>query len=329
MHAMNHWQRIEAAMRGEPADCPPITMWRHFPDDDLDVGKLAARTLAWQNRWDFDLIKFMPCNSYGVHDWGVETVYRGAPHGARETVKPAVEKTADWARIGDLDVRQGSYGQQNRALREVADALGGTVPILQTVFSPLSTARKLATEAFLADLRRAPEALERVLRVITDVSIRFALDAIEAGAHGVFLATQFASYRLLTADEYERFGKRYDVELLEALAGKARLNMLHAHGEDIMFDMLAAYPIEMFNWHDRLTEPSLAQAASRYRGVRVGGIAETGALVRGDLPAIEREVRDAIAQTDGRRLLIGPGCVVPITVRDEAVDAATRAARAA
>jgi uroporphyrinogen decarboxylase len=324
---MNHWQRIEAAMRGDPTDHPPLTMWRHFPDEDQHVDKLVTRTLEWQNRWQFDLIKFMPCNSYGVADWGVETAYRGAPHGARDTLKPVVERTEDWLRIRDLDVRQGSYGQQNQALRGVAKALGGTVPILQTVFSPLSTARKLATDAFLTDLRCKPDALERALGVITDVTIRFALDALEAGAHGVFLATQFASYRLLSAGEYERFGKPYDVAILEALSGKARVNMLHAHGADIMFDMLAAYPVEMFNWHDRLTEPSLKQAAGRYPGVRVGGVAETGALVRGDVPAIENEVRDAIAQTGGRRLLIGPGCVVPITVSDEAIDAAVRAAR--
>jgi uroporphyrinogen decarboxylase len=325
---MDHWQRIEAAMRGDATDRPPMTLWRHFPDEDQYVDKLVARTLAWQNRWDFDLIKFMPCNSYGVHDWGVETAYRGAPHGARETVQPAVVRTDDWLRIRDLDVRQGSYGQQNEALRAVAKALGGTVPILQTVFSPLSTARKLATDAFLADLRCAPDALEAALRVITDVTKRFALDALEAGAHGVFLASQFASFRLLTGAEYERFAKPYEVEILEALSGKARFNMLHVHGADIMFDLVSAYPVEMLNWHDRLTEPSLKQAGALFPGLRVGGIAETGALVRGDVPTIENEVRDAIAQTGGRRLLIGPGCVVPVTVSDAAIEAATRAARA-
>ena len=116
---MNHWQRIEAAMRRDPTDHPPLTMWRHFPDEDQHVDKLVARTLDWQNRWQFDLIKFMPCNSYGVADWGVGTAYRGAPHGARETLQPVVERTEDWLRIGDLDVRQGSYGQQNQALRGV------------------------------------------------------------------------------------------------------------------------------------------------------------------------------------------------------------------
>ena len=324
---MDHWQRIEATIRGERTDHPPVSFWRHFPDEDQHVEKLVARTLEWQRRWDFDVIKFMPCNSYGVEDWGVVTAYRGAAHGARDTLRPVVMRTEDWSRIRDLDVRQGCYGRQNDALRQVAKALQGTVPLLQTVFSPLSTARKLATDAFLADLRRERDVLERALRVITDVTIRFALDALDAGAHGVFLATQFASFRLLTAGEYERFGKTHDLQVLGALAGKTRLNMLHAHGEDIMFDLLRAYPVDMLNWHDRLTQPSLSQAATQFPGVVVGGIAEHGALLRGDLPAIENEVRDAIAQTGGRRLMIAAGCVTPITVSDAAVGAAVRAAR--
>ena len=103
--------------------------------------------------------------------------------------------------------------------------------------------------------------------------------------------------------------------------------MLHAHGDDIMFDLLADYPVEMINWHDRLTEPTLRDAASRFPGLLVGGLNEHGALAKGDLHAIEAEVRDAIAQTGGRRLMIGPGCVVPVAATDAAIGAALRAAR--
>jgi uroporphyrinogen decarboxylase len=35
-------------------------------------------------------------------------------------------------------------------------------------------------------------------------------------------------------------------------------------------------------------------------------------LPQGPIVAIGNEVRDAIAQTGGRRLMIAPGCVVPI-----------------
>lgn len=327
MQAMNHWQRIEAAMAGQATDRAPISLWRHFPDDDQYADKLVAHTLAWQERWQFDLVKFMPSGTYGIEDWGAVTAFQGQANGARAVIKPGVQRVDDWVALPDLDVRRGSYGLQNEALASAAKALKGAVPILQTVFSPLTTARKLAGDRVFADLRRAPDALARGLRVITDVTIRFSLDAIAAGAHGIFFATQLASDRLLTTQEYERFGKAYDLEVFAALEGKARFNMLHAHGEDIMFDLLDGYPAQMLNWHDRTAGPSLREMGTRFPGLLVGGIDEYGALLRTDQGAIAAQVKDAVAQTGGRRLLLGPGCVVPIAVTDAALDAAVRAAR--
>lgn len=326
MQSMNHWQRVEAAILGEPTDRPPVAMWRHFPDDDQHADKLVAHTLQWQRKWQFDLVKFMPSGTYGVEDWGAVSAYRGAANGAREVVQPAVVRTDDWLRLAPLDVRQGAYGRQNDALAATAKALKGEVPLLQTVFSPLTTARKLATDKLFADLRRSPDALEHALAVITDVTIRFALDALARGAHGVFFATQLASHRLLTESEYERFGKHYDLQVFAALRGKARLNMLHAHGDDIMFDLLSDYPAEMFNWHDRLTDPPLARAAERFPRLLVGGISEHGTLLYGTEQEIEDQVHEALLQTDGRRLMIGPGCVLPVAATEASLRAAIRAA---
>ncbi|BCN38198.1 hypothetical protein ALDI51_15170 [Alicycliphilus denitrificans] len=325
MQSMNHWQRIEAAIGGEATDRPPIALWRHFPEDDLHPDKLVAHTLQWQDKWQFDLVKFMPSGTYGVEDWGAVSAYRGAANGAREVVQPTVLRTEDWRRIAPLDVRQGSYGRQNEALAAAARGLGGRVPLLQTVFSPLTTARKMSTEKLFADLRCFPDELERALMVITEVTIRFALDALALGAHGVFFATQQASHRLLSTAEYERFGKRYDLMVFEALRGKARLNMLHAHGDDIMFDLLSDYPAEMFNWHDRLTDPTIAQAAGRFPRLLVGGIDEHGTLLHGSERDIEDQVHEALSQAAGRRLMIGPGCVLPVAATDASIRAAVRA----
>ena len=38
------------------------------------------------------------------------------------------------------------------------------------------------------------------------------------------------------------------------------------------------------------------------------------------------EVRNALDQTQGRRLMIAPGCVLPVCVTDEQISTATRAA---
>jgi len=79
---VDHWQRIKAAIAGAATDRLPVALWRHFPVDEQDPGKLAAHTLAWQRAWDFDLVKFMPSGTYGIEDWGARTAYEGAQNAA-------------------------------------------------------------------------------------------------------------------------------------------------------------------------------------------------------------------------------------------------------
>lgn len=323
---MDHWKRLEAALTGSKTDRAPVALWRHFPEDDQQPERLAALSLAWQRRWDFDLVKFMPSGTYGVEDWGAVSAWRHQPNGAREVVRPGIRSVQDWWDLPSLDTRRGAYGRQNEALALTARELRGQVPLLQTVFSPLTTARKLAGERLFADLRRAPDAVERALAVITDVTIRFAQEAVAAGAHGVFFATQLGSHRLLTQEEYRRFGRAFDLQVFDALRGTTRMDMLHVHGVDLMFDGFADYPVQMLNWHDRLTEPTLGEAARSFPGLLVGGLNEGETLVSGGPDAVEAQVREALAQTGGRRLVIAPGCVLRIDTPDDNIKAVLRAA---
>lgn len=324
---MDHWARIEAAIEGRRTDRVPVALWRHFPLDDQDPGRLAELTLQYQRDWDCDLVKFMPSGTYSVEDWGAKSVYEPTFNGARTIVETGVRRAEDWPRLPRLDPGKGVLGAQNEALARAARELLSSVPILQTVFSPLTTARKLAGEALLEHLRSAPEAVEAGLRVITDTTIDFALAALEAGAHGLFFATQLATTDALSAGEYERFGRKFDLEIFAAIKGRARLSMLHIHGENVMFDLLASYPVEMVNWHDRLTPPTLKEALAKFKGALVGGVEERELLVSGGEAAVRAQVRDAIAQTGGRRLMVGPGCVAAIAAPESNIRAVIEEAR--
>lgn len=324
---MNHFERIEAAVCGGSTDLVPVALWKHFPVEDQDPAKLAALTVAWQRRYDFDLVKFMPSGTYCVEDWGAKSAFEGAANGARAVVVPGVVSPAGWRKLQRLDPGKGVLGAQNGALRTAATELGGTVPILQTLFSPLTTARKLAGDVVFEHLRRHPAELHAGLRTIADTTIDFALAALEAGAHGFFLATQCANTDVLSVAEYRDFGARYDLEILAAVKGRARLNMLHAHGLDVMFDLLAAYPVEMMNWHDRLTPPALDEALARFPKALVGGIAELDTLVTGTAQEVRAQVRDAIERTGGRRLVVGPGCVAGIYAPEQNLRAVVEEAR--
>jgi uroporphyrinogen decarboxylase len=90
--------------------------------------------------------------------------------------------------------------------------------------------------------------------------------------------------------------------------------MLHLHGEDLMFDELAGYPAHVLNWYDRRSGPSLREARARTDRCLAGGIDHEGTLLAGTPEEVAAQVRDAVAQVDGRGLLLAPGCGVPITV---------------
>ncbi len=80
---MNKRERLEAAISGQGVDRMPVALWRHFPGDDQDPAHLAAATVAFQRRWDFDFVKVTPASSFQIRDWGVQDVWTGNIEGTR------------------------------------------------------------------------------------------------------------------------------------------------------------------------------------------------------------------------------------------------------
>ena len=313
---MDKRSRVMAALRREPVDRPPVSFWRHVPDVDHTAPGLARAMLAFQQRWDLDFVKVMSSGVYCVEDWGCQLAYRGSPLGARQCSKHAVERRGDWDRIRALDPGAGALGRELEALGLIARGRADDAPILHTVFSPLTVARKLAGARALTDLREAPGAVEPALDAITETMARHARAALAAGADGLFLATQAATPDVLTAEEWSRVELPRMRRMLEAVAGGSAFTMLHLHGRDVHFDQAATLPVHAINWHDRLTAPTLAEARARFTGGLVGGLAEGRTLLQGPPDAAAAEAREAVAQTAGRGILVGPGCVLPLATPD-------------
>jgi len=321
---MTKEERIQAALRREPVDRVPIALWRHFPGDDQNPESLARVTLAFQERFDFDFIKVSPSNAFCAADWGSKTIYQGHENGTREYVEYAVKEAKGWQRLKPLNVTRGVLGEQLECLRFLHGEIGGRVPFIQTVFNPLMVAKYLAGPEFIIHLRRYPREFKRALSVIGKTMSDFAREAIRAGADGIFLAVQHASYHLLSEGEYREFGIPYDLQIVEA-ASDGWFNLLHIHGEKIMFDLLSDYPVQAVNWHTRTTSPTLRDAQSRFSGALVGGLGLWDPLVRGSPEEVKAQVNEAIAQTGGRGLIVGAGCVVPITAPQINIRAAREA----
>jgi uroporphyrinogen decarboxylase len=313
---MDKRERVLAAVGGRPVDRPPVSFWRHVPDVDHTAAGLAEAMLAFQRRWDLDFVKVMSSGVYCVEDWGCAVAYQGSPNGAKQCTRHAVQGRGDWARIRALDPGAGALGREIEAVRLIARGRADDAPILHTVFSPLTVARKLAGDRLVEDLRGAPDAVEPALDAITETVAAHARAALEAGADGIFFATQTAAPEAVTAEECARFDVPRMRRVLDAVAGRSVFTLLHVHGRDIYFDLAAALPAHAVNWHDRLTAPGLSEARTRFAGALVGGLSEGRTLLRGPADAVTAEVRDALAQTGGRGIMIGPGCVLPLATPD-------------
>jgi uroporphyrinogen decarboxylase len=308
---MTKAERLQAAIRGEPVDRPPVALWRHFPGDDQCPQDLATETVAFQRRYDFDFVKVTPASSFCLQDWGAEDVWMGNMEGTREYTVYPVRVPEDWRNLRLLEPTQGALGAQLEVLRLIARDLGET-PFIQTIFSPLAQAKNLVGEEnLLVHLRRWPDALHAGLETITATTIRFVEAARATEIAGIFYAVQHAQYRLLSEEEYRAFGRPYDLRILEAALG-LWLNVLHLHGNDVMVDLLADYPVQVINWHYREMWPSLAEAQERFGGAVCGGLQQWEVMVRGTPEAVRVQAADAITQTGGRRFILGTGCVPPI-----------------
>lgn len=309
---LSHRERLEATLSGARSGRVPVALWRHFPVDDQNPGRLAAAVVAFQHQFDFDLVKVTPSSAFCLYDWGAQDTWKGNPEGTRDYAAPVIHSAEDWAALPVLEPSRGHLGDQISCLRMIRSELSNATPVIQTIFNPLSQAKNLVGKLNLTThLRRHPDLLHHGLEIITQSTLRFIEACKTTGIDGIFYAVQHAQFGVMSANEYAEFGRPYDLRILAAVQD-LWLNMLHLHGEEIMFEQLADYPVQIINWHDRQTAPDLRGGQALFNGTVTGGLRQWETLVLGTPEKVREEGLDAIRATDGLRFILGTGCVVPV-----------------
>lgn len=319
---MKKIERVRAALAGEPLDRPPYAFWTHLPGIDLDPQQLAEETARFQARYQLDFVKSMPNGFYCVEDWGAEIDYSGiARGGVAEVVRTAVTLPEDWTRLERVSVHTGAYARELEHLERLVRLLGPEVPVLATVFSPLTSAAKLSRDAHRPHLAQAPAAVTAGLATITEVTCAFVAEAMARGCAGMFFALQDATPSAFSEADYRRYGEPYDRRVLQAAKDAGGwFNVLHMHGEDIMFELLRDYDVTALNWHIGETPPAILDYR-RSGGTRpiVGGL-QRAHLTRRDRAAIAADIRRAMTETDERGILLAPACVIRHPVDDATLE---------
>jgi uroporphyrinogen decarboxylase len=319
----SHRDNIQMVLAGEQPERFLASFWRHFFHREHDAARTADAMVAFQQEFDWDFMKINPRADYHVQDWGVRLEYSTNELEKHAKSQFPVTSVEDWGKITVLPTTAPALAEHLDTVSRIRRAVGPDLPILMTVFTPLSVAGRLVADqqTLIDHLTTAPERVAGALAAITETYAAFAAELRNAGADGLFYATtQWASQSHTTWPQYELFGLPYDLKVIHA-AGEDALNLLHVCDCENYLKQLAGhdYRAAMFNWDSQHpTNPSLEEGLSILKSaVVVGGVDQQGWLRHGTAEEVGYKIDELKERFDPSRLIIGPGCSMPPEVPKE------------
>ena len=306
---MTKKELIQAVLKGEKTDHIPYSMWSHVPGVDRDPEAIAEETYRFYKEYDVDIIKTMNNGMYSIEDYGCEIDYSDVLTGGVAKIVTIRAPTLSLERSAYASVVWVIAVSISIGVALLLEKLKGEeVPVVFTAFSPITTANKLCGNKVQEYVKNGyGKEVHQALKAITATTRKLVQRVIEMGADGIFFATQLSSYVKSDEKFYEEYGAPYDKAVLEA--SKGWCNVLHAHGDEIMFDLLKDYPVQIFNYHAWQSLPSVGEAQVCTGKTLMCGI-ERMDITNHRKNEIRNEIYESIKQTGGRHLILAPGCVI-------------------
>jgi uroporphyrinogen decarboxylase len=323
---MNKFELLKETLRGELSEQLPIALWKHHPETDRNPATLADSEIEFHRHFDSDLLKISFFGHYPCVDFGCKVVYDGANTGSTTLIEAAINEVSDWEVMEPPDVNSGEFGNQIRAVELIQKYAHGVVPTLATVFDPTMVADKICGKRFTEYIDTHPDIMHSALDLITDVMVDFAQATIDAGAYGLFLASQHSTHSSVTDAQYKEFVYPYDLKLISKLRGKGNLMVMHLHAreddEKIRFDKISRTPgLDAINWEDQTSSHSLKEGRRICKKTVLGGIDHNGIFRTGSPEEASKQVKDAIEEAGYEKLIVAPGCVVTVDTPIENIQA--------
>jgi len=316
---MNGRGRVEAALAMGVADRAPVGAWGHTYREEWSPESLASITVDRARQFGWDFVKFQPRASSFAEAFG--SVYKPARHRLRGPVlvSAAVPDLDDWSKVALVHPK--ALQDQVESIGIAARELGDGVPVIQTVFSPITVGGYLVGKSksrVVRELRQHPELVRPALDRIAEALVDFSRRSVEAGAAGIFYAISgYTSKDAMAESVYRELLLPYDVGVLQQMPAEAWFNVVHLCGSNLNFGLARDLPAQAISWsvHNQ-GNPSLAEGRKISGRPVMGGLGQRASLLYGPPAEVAAEARKAVAETGGRGLLLAPGCSVSPRAKD-------------
>lgn len=329
----NSKERFLAVLSGETADRPPISAWGHFVGREENAKDLAEATLEFQKKYEWDFVKINPRATIFGEAWGNVSDFNQYIGDVPKINQYIIHEPHELDSIQEITTETGAFGEQLEVTRRIKEGLGEETPILQTLFSPLAIVEYLCGHRTVASNRSAArhlsplpdlienhsELLHRALGNITNTLGAYIKNAIQAGADGFFYAVLgLARNGFLTEEEYEKFGKPYDLLILEAAQGSSLL--MHTCGPESNPARFKDYPVHALHWADHAEgNPTLRESITwKNNKCLMGGVDEE-LFKEEDMTLVEKAAEKTIQSLKGVPFILAPGCGLPVGTKETAL----------
>ena len=331
--AMSKFELIKETLLGNLGEQIPFSFWKHHPNKDRTPEGLADAEIGFHKQYDHDLMKISFFGHYPCIDFGCTAEYDGKISGSTTLTSFPVKSFSDWETIEPVDINAGEFGNQIRAVELLSQYAHGIVPTMATIFDAPMVADRLCGKELLKYAEEYPEILESALELINNVMIDFARATLDAGADGLFIASQHSTKASISDEFYNQFVYPNDLRLISQLRGKAKFIIMHLHAsednEEIRFDKIARTPgVSGVNWEDQSSSLSLRGGKKLTRAAVLGGIDHNGIFRTGTPDEAKAQVLEAIDDAGLKRLIVAPGCVITTDTQTENLVAVRDAIRA-
>src|SRR5437773_12029036 len=273
---------MESAMAMTDADRPPDAAWGHTYREEWAPQDLAAVTVERARRFGWDFVKFQPRASTFAEAFG--SVYHPSGHRMRAPImiQPAVPNLESWTSVSLS--RPEVFDEQVESLGMVVRELGPDVPVIQTVFSPITVGGYLVGKSqsrVVRELRKHPEVVGPALENIAGGLVDFSRRSVEAGAAGIFYAISgYAGRNVMKEAAYRDLVLPYDLAVLNALPGQAWFNVLHLCGSNLNFALARDLPAQVLSWSSHNQgNPALREGRDLAGRAAMAGLGQRPALV--------------------------------------------------
>lgn len=334
-------ERVQAVLRGEIPDRLPVIpqgFMFSMKTAGYDIGqvnrnpaKMAEAHRISQEKYGYDGCVIDVDDATLAEACGAKVIFRETDVAMVDEHRPVLN---DLREIDDLkmpdplsDGRMCEWLETTQRLKEM---IGDHVFIMgradQGPFSLLSLLR--GTQEFMIDLlEEEPEVIHHALEWVTEAHARFARAQIMAGADATSMGDAYASADLVSPRIYHEFAFPYEKKVCEKISDLNAPYSVHICGNatKIVNEMgVTGARILEVDWK---TDMGFARSQVPDDVVLMGNIDPSDPMVTGTPETVRAQIKEMIAKTKGKGLIISSGCALGANTRPENMEAMVESAR--